>query len=62
MFFLEETSFTSRFVAKAIGDVIGVSCLIISIILGDKFFPLSLLGVIFVGTSSSFGETVALWY
>ena len=61
LFFLERTSFKGRIIAKIILDFIGLALLIISTSLGDGYFWLCLLGIIFVGTSGSFGETVTLW-
>ena len=61
LFFLEHTSFMGRIIAKIILDFIGLALLIISTSLGEGYFWLCLLGVVFIGTSASFGETVTLW-
>ena len=61
LFFLEHTSFMGRIIVKILFDFIGLTLLVISTSLGEGYFWLCLLGVVFIGTSASFGETVTLW-
>lgn len=62
MFLLEGTSFKIRIVCAGTGTLIGLGGIVSSILLGHNFFWLCLLAIIFVGTASSFGESVALCY
>ncbi|KAH3744853.1 Succinyl-diaminopimelate desuccinylase [Pelomyxa schiedti] len=66
-FFLENTSHGKRFIAFGASTIAGILMMIISMYADtdgqhDGFFILCLIGIIFAGTASSFGESVALGY